>query len=255
MLKVTLLNHTPNPQALIAAAANLCYSNKNIKELSEGISEESASKFVGMLSELGHESPVEHVSFTFGIEGISRACMAQITRHRIASFSVQSQRYVVFDCEFITPPEIEENEEAKEEFLQTIKIIQKSYSKLSNILEKKHKDKFTAAGENEKKATELAQKSAIEDARYILPNACETKLLVTMNARELKHFFSLRCCNRAQWEIRQVAFQMLKLTIKVAPNLFKNSGPSCVRGPCKEGKMSCGKAEQTQELYRNITKY
>jgi thymidylate synthase (FAD) len=249
MLHVILLNHTAGPQVLIATAAKLCYSNKKITELVDNMSAESASKFIDMLNEIGHESPMEHASFTFGIEGISRACMAQITRHRIASFNVQSQRYVkASHFEFIIPPAIESDDETKAEFLQTIKIIQESYRKLSELLEKQHKDKLTADGLSENQVNMIAQKNAIEDARYILPNACETKMMVTMNTRELKHFFSLRCCNRAQWEIREVAFAMFKLARQVAPELFKNAGPSCVRGHCKEGKMSCGKAAQMRAL-------
>ncbi|GHU85848.1 flavin-dependent thymidylate synthase [Clostridia bacterium] len=250
MLSVVLLEYTRDPQKLVASAAKLCYSDKKVADLNAGISAESASKFVDMLSEMGHESPMEHVSFTFGIDGISRACMAQITRHRIASFSVQSQRYVkASEFEFVMPPAIEMNEEAKAEFCEAIENARKSYEKLFDILEKAQKEKLLTDGVSEEKAGPMAQKLAIEDARYVLPNACETKLIVTMNARELKHFFLLRCCNRAQWEIRGVAFRMLKLAKQAAPELFKNAGPGCVSGVCKEGRMSCGKAEQMRKIY------
>ncbi|MDR2817523.1 MAG: FAD-dependent thymidylate synthase [Oscillospiraceae bacterium] len=252
MLSVTLLEYTRDSQKLVASAAKLCYSDKKVADLSAGISAESASEFVDMLSEMGHESPMEHASFTFGIDGVSRSLMAQITRHRIASFSVQSQRYVkASEFEFVTPPAIETDEEAKVEFYAAMENARKSYAKLSDILVKIQKERLLRDGVSEEKADSMAQKIAIEDARYVLPNACETKLIVTMNARELKHFFLLRCCNRAQWEIRGLAFQMLKLARRVAPELFKNAGPRCVSGDCKEGKMSCGKAKQMRGIYLN----
>ena len=114
MAKVTLLAHTPNPEHTVASAAKLCYSPSTIDGIREGLTDEKAASFVEMLAEIGHESPIEHASFTFGIEGVSRALLAQITRHRIASYSVKSQRYVKEGMfEFITPPEIEQNEKAK----------------------------------------------------------------------------------------------------------------------------------------------
>jgi thymidylate synthase (FAD) len=252
LLSVTLLEYTRDPQKLVAAAAKLCYSAKKVADLSAGISAESASEFVDMLSEMGHESPMEHASFTFGIDGVSRSLMAQITRHRIASFSVQSQRYVkVSKFEFVMPPAIEIDAEAKVEFYEAMENARKSYAKLFDILWKIQKGKLLEDGISDEKAEPMAQKIAMEDARYVLPNACETKLIVTMNARELKHFFLLRCCARAQWEIREVAFQMLKLVKRVVPELFKNAGPRCVSGACREGKMSCGKAEQVRAIYLN----
>lgn len=241
-LKVTLLTHTPEPQKIMAAAAKLCYARADIDTVMDGLTPEKTEGFIDMLSGLGHESPMEHMNFTFGIENVSRSLLAQITRHRHASFSVQSQRYVKeFDFEFITPPQIEENEEAKALYLETMKDIAASYNRLADMLKKVNVEN----GMDEKSA----EKKAIEDARYVLPNACTTKMIVTMNARSLMNFFKLRCCNRAQWEIRELACQMLMLVKDVAPNVFRDAGPSCVRGGCSEGKMSCGMASQVREKF------
>ncbi|MEG2295823.1 MAG: FAD-dependent thymidylate synthase, partial [Oscillospiraceae bacterium] len=172
-MKVTLLSHTPNPENLIAVAAKLCYSNASIQELQCKISDELASDFVGMLSEIGHESPTEHVSFTFSIEGVSRALLAQITRHRIASYSVQSQRYVKENSfSYVVPPEIQKIPLAQEKFKQAMELSQKYYDELTQILKMAHYDKFLQSGLDEKKANSQAEKKAIEDARFILPNAC-----------------------------------------------------------------------------------
>ena len=242
MAKVILLAHTPNPEHTVASAAKLCYSSSSITGLMDNLTDEKAASFVEMLSEIGHESPIEHASFTFGIEGVSRALLAQITRHRMASFSVKSQRYVREGCfEYITPPEIDDNDEAKAIYEELMQKDQEAYDKISTLLKEKHIKTFLAEGKDEKTAARLAEKKAIEDARFVLPNACETKLIMTFNARSLLNFFQLRCCNRAQWEIQDIANQMLALVIKVAPNLFKNAGPSCVNGHCPEGKMTCGK--------------
>lgn len=250
MPKVTLLSYTPNPQQTIAVAAKLCYSPSQISDIYDGLTEEKTNQFLEMLSEIGHESPIEHVSFTFGIEGVSRALLAQITRHRIASFSVQSQRYVregSFD--FVIPPEIEELPEAKEEFLLAMKEDVKHYNRLTDLLKANHKEKCMTAGMVEKEAERTAEKLAIEDARFVLPNACDTKMIVTMNARSLNNFFRHRCCNRAQWEIRAVAAQMLGECLKVAPILFAKSGPPCLFKKCPEGKMSCKKQAEVREEY------
>lgn len=246
---VTLLAHTPMPEQTIASAAKLCYSPSNIETIMEGLDEKKSADFVDMLARIGHESPIEHASFTFGIEGVSRSLLAQITRHRMASFSVQSQRYVAeAQFEFVIPPEIENVPEAKAEFLKAMEDDQKTYDKLTSILKEKHYKEFTASGDDEKSAARKAEKKAIEDARFVLPNACCTKMICTMNARSLMNFFSHRCCNRAQWEIRDIAVQMLKLCLQVAPSLFKNAGPPCIRGGCTEGKMSCGQM-QSVRLY------
>ncbi|MBQ6816162.1 MAG: FAD-dependent thymidylate synthase [Clostridia bacterium] len=253
MAKVTLLNYTREPERTVACAAKLCYSPSNIETIKDGLTDEKVSSFVEMLAEIGHESPIEHASFTFGIEGVSRALLAQITRHRMASFSVQSQRYVAEEkFEFVLPPEIAEIEAAKEIFLNAMAEDQRHYDELTAVLKEKHKAEFLSQGKDEKSANRLAEKKAIEDARFVLPNACETKMVLTMNARSLLNFFHHRCCNRAQWEIRDVANQMLALVSAVAPNIFKNAGPSCVCGPCPEGKMTCGKIKEMREYYANI---
>lgn len=240
-LKVKLMAHTPNPDAIVAAAAKLCYSPVGVDGIMEKLDDEEVAKFVNTLVNMGHESPIEHVSFTFAIEGISRSCSHQIVRHRIASFSQQSQRYVKLDqFEYIIPPEIEKNEKAKEIFIQSMNKCQEDYDKLVEILFEKHYQDLLDKGLNEKKAKSQAEKMSIEDARYVFPNACETKMVFTMNARSLYNFFSKRCCERAQWEIRELANEMLKLVKEVAPVLFKNAGAPCMRDKCPEGSMSCG---------------
>lgn len=253
MAKVTLLNFTPNPEHTVACAAKLCYSPSSIGNIKDGLTDDKVSSFVEMLAEIGHESPIEHASFTFGIEGVSRSMLAQITRHRMASFSVQSQRYVAeAHFEYVIPPEIENDEAAKKIFICAMEEDQRHYDELTAVLKEKHKTEFIMSGKDEKTASRLAEKKAIEDARFVLPNACETKMVLTMNARSLMNFFRHRCCNRAQWEIRDVANQMLKLVLEVAPNIFKGAGPSCVNGACPEGKMSCGKIKEMREYYANL---
>ncbi len=253
MARVYLLGHTPNPEYTIASAAKLCYSSSNITNLRDNLTDEKAAQFVEMLSEIGHESPIEHASFTFGIEGVSRALLAQITRHRMASFSVKSQRYVrEGSFEYVTPPEIEAIPEAKVIYDEIMAEDQRRYDQLAAVLKEKHIKTFMKDGKDEKTATRLAEKKAIEDARFVLPNACETQMVMTMNARSLMNFFHHRCCNRAQWEIKDVADQMLALVLQVAPNLFKNAGPACVSGPCPEGKMTCGHYKEIKEFYEGL---
>ncbi|MBQ7623885.1 MAG: FAD-dependent thymidylate synthase [Clostridia bacterium] len=253
MLKVWLIAHTPTPEKIVAAAAKQCYSNSTSEKLLSGMTEEAARDFVHMLSEIGHESPIEHASFTFAIEGVSRSLLAQITRHRIASFSVQSQRYVKIDnFEYVTPPEIADDEKALRKYESIMKTLSESYSELSDLLYDKHIKALCGDGEPTKEQKKKAQKQAIEDARYVLPNACETKMVMTMNARSLQNFFRIRCCGRAQWEIRELAWQMLALCREAAPSLFARSGPSCLHGPCSEGKMSCGEAAKMRERSEKI---
>jgi thymidylate synthase (FAD) len=250
-MKVELLAYTPNPELTVASAARLCYSGATIDQVREKLTPEKTAAFVDMLSEIGHESPIEHASFTFGIEGVSRALLAQITRHRIASFSVQSQRYVSEkQFEYVTPPEIADNEEALEIFGEAMAKTQEYYDRLTDILKAKHKAEMLEKGMDEKSAERAAEKKAIEDARFVLPNACDTKMIVTMNARSLHNFFRHRCCNRAQWEIRELAEKMLFACREVAPNLFKNAGPACLTGPCPEGKMCCGESLKMREKYK-----
>ena len=254
-MKVQLIAHTPNPEKVVAAAAKLCYSNAQIDTLLDGLTEEKSKEFVKMLASMGHESPIEHASFTFAIEGVSRTLLAQITRHRMGSYSVQSQRYVnLKDFEFVTPPEVENDPAALEEFNKSMALAGENYLKVTAILKKTHTEELMAQGMDEKSAAKAAEKQALEDARFILPNACTTKMIVTMNARSLNNFFSQRCCNRAQWEIRALAEEMLKLVYQVAPALFVQSGPPCVKGPCPEGKMTCGKAAEVRDEYADIKK-
>lgn len=253
MIHVTLLTHTPMPEHTVACAARLCYSPATIDDISEKLTEEKTAAFVDMLAEIGHESPIEHASFTFGIEGVSRSLLAQITRHRMASFSVQSQRYVAEHAfEYVLPPEIEAIPEAKALYEQAMAQDQEQYEQLTAILKEKHLATCLEKGMDEKAAARAAEKMAIEDARFVLPNACTTKMVVTMNARSLMNFFRHRCCNRAQWEIRELARQMLELCVQAAPHLFKNAGPACVTGPCPEGKMTCGKMKEMRERYAQI---
>lgn len=253
MAKVYLLAHTPHPEHTVASAAKLCYSSSNISTLSDNLTDEKVASFVEMLGEIGHESPIEHASFTFGIEGVSRSLLAQITRHRMASFSVKSQRYVREGAfEYVTPPEIAAEPEALKLYEEIMAEDQKRYDRIAEILKEKHKKEFIKAGKDEKTADRLAEKKAIEDARFVLPNSCETQMVMTMNARSLHNFFRHRCCARAQWEIQEIANQMLALVSEVAPNLFKNAGPSCLCGPCPEGKMSCGRAKEIKEFYKGL---
>lgn len=252
-MKVTLISHSPTPEKLIAAAARLCYSDAGASEILNNFSDEKAAEFVNMLASIGHESPMEHVSFTFAIEGISRACSHQLVRHRIASYSQKSQRYVNENAfEFITPPEIQNCPEALSEFNKHMCAVTDAYEKIADLLTKKNTQAFLEQGFNEKEATSKARKLANEDARFVLPNACETKILVTMNVRSLMNFFKHRCCNRAQWEIRALANEMYRLCYNVAPNIFKNAGPSCLNGHCTEGKMSCGKAAEVRAEFNLI---
>ena len=245
-MKVKLLTHTKDPEKTVAAAAKLCYSKSDISTLMDGLTDEKVSNFLEKLSNLGHASPLEHASFTFGIEGVSRSFLAQISRHRIASFSVQSQRYVDMDnADHVVPKEIyDAGYSAVRLYEESVKNSFNNYNELKEELTKK----YIAEGMKESPAKKKAQ----EDARYLLPEACCTRKIVTMNARELNHFFNLRCCNRASREIREVAEEMLKLVYPVAPHLFKSAGPSCVCGACPEGNMSCGKAKEMREKYNII---
>lgn len=257
MLKVKLVAHTPNPEKVVASAAKLCYAGCSIDELMNNLDEKKSKEFVKKLSSMGHESPIEHVSFTFAIEGVSRALLAQITRHRIASFSVQSQRYVrMDDFKYVIPPAVLETG-CEEEFVKIMDEQAKQYLDLVKQLEDAHYKSFsdTKNGDYEKdeKARRIkASKIANEDARFILPNACETKMIVTMNARSLLNFFNHRCCNRAQWEIHALADEMLKLVYKEAPTIFLNAGPSCVSHPCPEGTMTCGKCSEVRKNYKDL---
>ncbi len=238
-LKVLLLRYTPEPEGSVAMAAKLCYSPSNIETLRQTIAEKDQTAFIERLMKMGHMSPIEHASFTFAIEGISRACSHQLVRHRIASYSQQSQRYVsetskdgkVFD--YIIPPSIAARAETRRLFEDFMAEAQRVYDL---IVQQLNQDGITGEAAN-------------QDARFVLPNAAETKIIVTMNARELLHFFRQRCCNRAQWEIRQMAEEMLRLVKVVAPTIFQKAGPPCLYHPCPEGEYSCGKIEEVRRKY------
>lgn len=254
MIHVELLSHTPDPEKVIATAAKLCYSSSDIGSLYDGLTPEKSAEFVERLISMGHESPIEHISFTMGIEGISRCCSHQLVRHRIASYSQQSQRYVNMDnFKYVTPKSVQSDEYATQLYDSTMSLLTKRYKELHDVLVANFTAQLIADGEDEDKARTKAEKMANEDARYILPNACETKIIVTMNARSLFNFFSLRCCRRAQSEIREVAEQMFRLVYRLAPTLFSHAGAPCVvTGKCPEGAMSCGHMKDMVERYKRI---
>jgi thymidylate synthase (FAD) len=234
-LKVMLASYSPDPEKTISAAARLCYSPADGEEILSRVEDNDQRDFLEKLTTVGHLSPVEHATFTFLVEGISRACSHQLVRHRLASYSQQSQRYVSEEeFDYLIPPSIKEDAELKVLFERTMEKIQKSYTYLT--------DKLVQRGSS--------TESAREDARFVLPNATETKIMVTMNARELLHFFRQRLCNRAQWEIRAMALAMLKLVKPVAPTIFRHAGPPCLKGKCPEGTRTCGKAKEVRAYFR-----
>lgn len=252
-MNVVLIAHTPSPEKVVAASAKLCYSQVGVSEISEELSDAQAGSFVEKLMNFGHYSPLEHVSFTFAVEGVSRVLTHQLVRHRIASYSQQSQRYVKLEqFEYIIPPAIAADENCRFIFENAMASDQKTYDLLVTNLEKIYFNKYLNEGFSEKKAEAMAEKSAIEDARFVFPNACETKIAITMNARSLINFFNHRCCNRAQWEIRNLADEMLKIVKACAPSLFEQVGPKCLVGPCPEGKMTCGKIVKVREKYATL---
>ena len=254
-MKVSLITYTPEPEKLVAGAAKLCYSHSGIDELMSNLEQGNIEKFIAMLAIMGHESPFEHINFPFGIEGVSRSLTHQLVRHRIgSSYSQKSQRYVKEGSfEYIIPPHIGNIPEAKKMYIKTMDDAQLAYDNLTSILFEKHYEYYLNKGKSEKAAKSAAEKQAIEDARYVLPNSCETKIVVTMNARALFNFFKKRCCNRAQWEIRELAIEMLKLVLEVAPNIFKIAGPGCLTGKCPEGNMSCGESVAVKDKFKNLS--
>ena len=233
---VRLVSWTENAEELVAAAAKLCYAS----DANTIFDHASVSEYLNRLRGMGHLSPFEHASYTFLLEGVSRALTHQLVRHRIASYSQRSQRYVAHDAfEYIVPPSFEGKTvetpdgpmDAVEYYHRTMAASAEAYGRL--------RDALGGSGE-----------SANQDARYVLPNAAETKIMVTMNARELCHFFGERICERAQWEIRAVAEQMLELVKEKTPVIFDGIGPKCVQmGKCPEGKMTCGKFAEKKERY------
>lgn len=252
-LSVTLIQHTPEPEKLVAAAAKLCYSKAGAGEIMEDLTDENVERFLSRLMDMGHASPIEHASFTFAIEGVSRSLTHQLVRHRMASFSQKSQRYVdEGQFNYVIPPEIKTLPGGEAIFAEGMENAQRTYDLLAEMLIEKHTKALVASGMNEKQAVMAAEKQGIEDARFVLPNACETKIVVTMNTRELLHFYNQRCCNRAQWEIRELATEMLRACKKIAPILFKNGGPRCVEGSCPEGSMTCGHIKEVREKFSQI---
>ncbi|MFQ5574740.1 MAG: FAD-dependent thymidylate synthase [Terriglobia bacterium] len=226
-MKVTLVEHTPDPESLVAAAGRSCYGRKSTAELKGSLSADDKKRLLKLLLSGGHHSPIEHASFTFGIEGISRSCSHQLVRHRLASYSQQSQRYVGADnLSFIVPPAIEGDDELERFFVGEMDKIGESYEKLAAALEEKGR----------------TPEQAKEDARFLLPNAAETKIAMTMNARELVQAANLRMCLRAQWEIRRLFSAMKKEVKEVAPTFARYMVPKCdplILGYCPEGKLAC----------------
>jgi thymidylate synthase (FAD) len=230
-VKVVLLQSTPEPERLVALAARICYSPSTLADLAGEVERKDVRSLLARVLSMGHESVTEHASFTFGVEGISRAASHQLVRHRIASYSQQSQRYVAASFGYVTPVSlVSEGWRANRRgTLGIAKAYADHMQRSSDLYERLLKEGVPA-----------------EDARFVLPNATETRLLVTMNARELNHFLALRLCRRAQWEIRDVALEMLRLARSAAPLLFARSGPGCVHGKCPEGKFSCGEAARVR---------
>lgn len=228
-VSVVVLGHSPDPERAVAAAARLCYSPRDVVGLRDSLEEDEVTRLLASLLDMGHLSALEHASFTFGVEGISRACSHQLVRHRLASYSQQSQRYVKLgEVRAVTPPSVAADPAATAAFDRAVRAAWAAYEGL------------------------LAAGVPAEDARYLLPNACETKLVVTMNARELRHFFGLRLCRRAQWEIRRLGDAMLRATFPLAPRLFLGAGPGCLSGACPEGAFSCGQAAEVRREYAEL---
>lgn len=278
-MKVKLISHTKDPELLIATAAKLCYSPSNIEDLMNAQTPEQVENFISRLEEMGHESPFEHASYTFAIEGVSRVLEQQLTRHRIASYSIQSGRYVDrSNAEFYMPGDIEENEIAKDIYVDIIESSKEAYdsiwkallhqylltecgktNKLSELVSTFKQDRdycFDWFKNNEDKNIKSIfrdyKKKALENARFVFPSSLETKIIVTMNVRTLWNFFKHRLCFRAQDEIRSLAKLMLVELRKVSPRIFKHSGPSCVTGICPEGNMQCDQLKGKIPTYKDV---
>jgi len=225
-IKVSLISHTPDPELVCASAARLCYSKSGIQTIIDKFKDGDHTSLLKKIIDLGHYSVIEHANFTFGVEGITRATSHQFVRHRIQSISQQSQRYVTGDSfDYTIPESIGRNEDLKQKFLNHIQQTQLLYNEM------------------------IERNIKAEDARSILPNAVETKLVFTMNARSMLNFFNHRCCNRAQKEIHDMADKMLKLVKPIAPTIFENAGPKCILVNCPEGSMTCGKLLDVRKKY------
>ena len=284
-MKVELLSSTQNSEKVVAAAGKLCYSKVGVEKIIEKISDEEVERFLVMLNNMGHHSPLEHVSFTFGVEGVSRSLTHQLVRHRIGSYSQQSQRYVKIDqFEYVVPPQIRNNRVAKKIYIKQMESAQIAYNDICykllidkaeeygvydlyceyalDKLRKTHKiniisnerieasslehyedivDLETYWMSIDKKTCSRIMKTIIEDARYVFPNACETKIVFTFNLRSLINFIRHRSCSRAQWEIRELANEIIKIMEKDYPVISKFLGAPCQFGKCPEGAMTCGK--------------
>jgi thymidylate synthase (FAD) len=218
-MRIDLLYHTPDPERAVATAARLCYAPVGAAELMETMSDAQVGKVLATIMRSGHFSALEHASYTFAVDGVSRALTHQLVRHRVASYNQQSQRYVTYsgEPEVVLPPTVAHDPEALASFNTAIDVAYATYAQL------------------------IEAGIPAEDARYVLPNACVSKIVVTMNIRELLHFFEVRCCHRAQWEIQKLAHRMLELARPTAPFIFLDAGAACRRGPCTEGKMTCGR--------------
>lgn len=279
-MKVQILSHTNNPELLIATAAKLCYAGCTIDELKAKQTPEEIEAFIKRLSNMGHESPLEHVSFTFAIEGVSRITEQQLTRHRLASYSIQSGRYVTRDnAEFFVPLAIDNNPVADQIYKEACDRAKVDYAAIveaivfelclqeckireipvdADCLTTKSllKDKLDKV---DKQIYRDIHKVAIENARCVFPNSLETRIICTMNARSLLNFFKHRCCFRAQEEIRELAYKMLSLVKEICPTLFANAGAPCKCGICPENSMQCkqlkGKIPTMVEVRQLIKDY
>lgn len=225
-MKVQLIKFTDNPDYAAALAARVCYSSSAVDKIK--LSDEDVEKLIKRILKSGHHSVLEHVSFTYALEGISRVATHQLVRHRLASYSQQSHRYTrIKENQFVMPSDIRDNKKASELYQKAMESAIETYNKLIDMGIKK------------------------EDARFIIPQAVSSNIIVTMNARELLHFFTLRCCERAQWEIRSVAIEMLRLSKAKAPVIFENAGPSCVRGRCPE-EHPCENIKEIREFFKEL---
>ena len=234
-VRVTLISCPKFPEHTAYIAARNCYSSADLSDMLQGeIDPANLKKRIDDVMKSGHYSVIEHASYTFAIEGVSRTLLAQLTRHRIASFSVQSQRYVSFggkEFGYIVPERIKAmGEDQVKEFRRQMRIMQNFYNYWCDVL----------------------GKDGAEDARFVLPGAAATQIVMTMNARELLHFFGLRMCNRAQWEIRALAWKMYELVYPTAPAIFAHGGPSCANGHCPEGLRGCGKAAEMRARLEGV---
>lgn len=277
-LKVELLDHTGDPERLIALAAKLCYAGCNIDQLKEKLTFDEIERFNTMLMEMGHESPLEHACFTFAVEGVSRITEQQLTRHRIASYSIQSGRYVTrSNATYWKPRLVKKSEKASKAFDELTEFANRTYEIITTTivadlcynylkynnpeaieLVKPHEEELIIEimKKIDKKQYGKLHKQAIESARTVLPNSLQTKIIFTMNTRTLINFFNHRCCTRAQEEIRKMAYMMLEILKEKFPVLFNNIGASCkTKGYCPEGDMCCGIAPTLTLLLDVYKKY